>query len=426
MIMLNKILQKKEPLFHIVKRTSLPIWKSSLFRVAAIILGLFLGCIILWICNDANPIAVISELWVGNFGSTRKAWITVRETSLLLITALALIPAFKMKFWNLGGNGQILISALVSIICMKYMGEAGIDDWIIIVVMTFCSILAGAIWAVIPAIFKAFFNTNESLFTLMMNYIATGLVALFLAIAIKSGSGVMPAISTGMFPQVIEKSGSAFFPLIFAIVIFGLIYVYLRFLKHGYELDVVGESQNTARYIGINVKLVVIRTVALSGALCGVVGLLLSGAINGSINANSAKDLGFTAIMASWLGKFNPFYMIITSFFISFLNNGMSQVQMTFGIQNDAIAKVVIGLIYFCVIGVEFFVSYQIVPTKNKKAKNVETKTDNVQPVLETNTFDSLPAEEQVENDITNSSESEVETNDEISVDETEENKEEK
>lgn len=360
--MTEKQHQKKQPLFHLIKRTNLVWWQKWLIRGGAIVLGFLASILILFIFAKANPGIVITELFKGVFGTKRRILNSVRDFSLLLCVGLALIPAFKMKFWNLGGNGQILISALMCIVCMFFLGNAGLPDYAIILIMIPVSILSGVIWALIPGIFKAFFNTNESLFTLMMNYIATGLVAVFISAVVTTGSGVLNPLDKGNIP-----GDSWLICLITAIVMLALIFVYLRFSKHGYELEVVGESQNTARYIGINVKKVVLRTVCLSGALCGVVGLLLAGSIDHTITADTAKNMGFTAIMVAWLAKFNPFVMIGTSFLVTFLNRGMAQVQTACGITNDSIANIVIGLIYFFIIAAEFFVSYQVVFSKNKE-----------------------------------------------------------
>lgn len=364
---MNKEQHKKQPLFHLVKRTNFVWWQRLLIRGGSILLGLLVSMMILFIFAQANPGVVFVELFKGVFGTKRRILNSVRDFSLLLCVGLALIPAFKMKFWNLGGNGQILISALMCIVCMFFLGNAGLPDYAIILIMIPVSILSGVIWALIPGIFKAFFNTNESLFTLMMNYIATGLVAVFISAVVTTGSGVLNPLDKGNIP-----GDSWIICLIVAIVMVAFIFVYLRFSKHGYELEVVGESKNTARYIGINVKKVILRTVCLSGALCGVVGLLLAGSIDHTITADTAKNMGFTAIMVAWLAKFNPFVMIGTSFLITFLNKGMAQVQTACGITNDSITNIVIGIIYFCIIASEFFITYRVVFNKNKGKEKKE------------------------------------------------------
>ncbi len=357
---MNKLLTKlKESPFHIVRRSDMPLWQTILYKAGSILFGFALLCLLLLIFAQANPIEVISNLFSGCFSSSRRTWRTFRDLALVLIVALALVPAFKMKFWNLGGNGQILIGDLASIMCMFYMGNANVPDWAIIIAMFFSSTIAGAIWAVIPAIFKSLFNTNESLFTLMMNYIAAGLVSIFISAVVTSGSGTLPLQTAGNLYSL--AGNDSLFTILVAGAVFITIFIYLRFRKAGYELEVVGESKRTARYIGINVDLVTIRTLAISGALCGLVGFLLAGSIDHTINADSARNLGFTAIMVTWLAKFNPFLMIGTSFLVAFLSNGMSAVQTAFSITNDSIGDIAIGLVYFSIIAIDFFISYKIV-----------------------------------------------------------------
>lgn len=366
-----------EPLFHIVKRNDISIKKGLLIRAITLGIGLILSSIFLSIVCKGNPFMFFSNLFIGNFGSKRKIWILLRDTSLLLGVGLALIPAFKMKFWNLGGNGQILIGCLVSIMCMVGMGKAGVADIFIVLTMIPASILAGAIWALLPAIFKAFFNTNESLFTLMMNYIAVGLVGVYLTSTVKDGSGTLGTVKTG---HIGEIGNPYLLTIIIVAILVIFMNIYLKYTKQGYELTVVGESQNTAKYVGINVKFVIFRTMAISGAICGLIGLLIAGAIDHSITAESAKNMGFTAIMVAWLAKFNPLIMIGTSFFISFLSRGMDQVQSEFNITSTAASDIVIGVIYFVIIGVEFFINYQIIFNfkKNKKRTDLQNEVQSI------------------------------------------------
>ncbi|MBO5773904.1 MAG: ABC transporter permease [Clostridia bacterium] len=376
--MSNNIKAKREPLFHIVKREDLKIGYKILIYAVAILLSLFIGGVISSLASKGDPFTFFASLIDGCFGSPRKIWVFLQQMALLLSVSMALVPAFKMKFWNLGGNGQILIGGLAAIACMFYMGGKA-DDTVIVIVAIFASAIAGAIWAVIPALCKAFFNTNESLLTLMLNYIATGLVTFFLAVWVKSGSGVLEPIKYGNLPAL----GNPYLLIIlFGVVMTAIIFVYLRYSKHGYELSVVGDSPNTARYIGINVKMVVIRTMILSGAICGLVGLLLTSGMSHTIGVKTAQNMGFTAIMTTWLGNCNPLMIISTCGLVTFVTKGMEQVRMDFGLTNDSIANLIIGLVYFFIIACAFFIQYKVVfnvKLKNKTAKAevvVETATE--------------------------------------------------
>ncbi len=367
---------KKEPLLRLVKRDALSAKKIVLIYAIAIVVSLLLSAIICSLFSSKNPLAFFAALFDGALGSSRRIWLLLQDTALLLGVAVALVPAFKMKFWNLGGNGQILVGCLTAIACMFYLGGK-LPDSVLILLMTVASIVAGAVWGLLPAIFKAYFGTNESLFTLMLNYIATGLVSMFITIWVKSGSGVLVPLNWGHFPELF---GNKYLLTVLVFVILAvLMYVYLNYTKHGYEIAVVGDSPNTAKYIGIDVKRVIIRTMVISGALAGIVGLFLAGGIHHTISTASANNMGFTAIMATWLAAFNPLVMIGTCFFIIFISRGMVEVRGDFGFTNDSIANIVIGLVYFCVIACSFFITYRVVFRKAsaKTAEADETKGGN-------------------------------------------------
>lgn len=357
---------KKEPLLRLAKRDPLAVWKVVLIYAIAIFASLVLSAVICTIFSSENPFKFFVSLLNGAVGSKRKIWVLLQDTALLLGVGVALVPAFKMKFWNLGGNGQILVGCLAAISCMFYLGGK-IPDPVLIVLMTLASIAAGAVWGVLPAIFKAYFGTNESLFTLMLNYISAGLVSMFLTIWLKNGKTALDPIKWGNFPDLFGNKYLLTVLVFFTLAV--LMFIYLKYTKHGYEIAVVGDSPNTAKYIGINVKRVIIRTMIISGALSGIVGLFLAGGIEHTIATDTANNMGFTAIMATWLAAFNPLVMMGTCFFIQFISKGMVQVRGDFGFTNDSIANIVIGLVYFCVIACSFFINYRVVFRKASAKK---------------------------------------------------------
>ena len=363
--------KKKEPLFHIVKRSALPWYRALLIRIAAIVLALILCAVITTITTGINPIQVYESIFAGAFGSARKTWVTLQNISILLLISLALTPAFKMKFWNIGGEGQVLIGGLAAAACMICLDDK-MPGGLVILCMVLASIAAGAVWGLIPAFFKAKWNTNETLSTLMMNYIATQLVAFFTIVwEVPKGSGKIGIINQdtnlGWLPQAF---GSKYLlSIIVAVLVTLFMYVYLNFSKQGYEIAVVGESENTAKYVGIKVEKVIIRTMLLSGAICGLVGLLLVGGINHTVTTTIAGGQGFTGVLVSWMSKFNPLTMVFSSFLIIFMDRGASEISTNFGL-NHSYADILTGIILFFIIGCEFFITYRL--QFRKKAEKEE------------------------------------------------------
>ena len=365
-------MNKKEPFFHIVKRDALPWYQSVGIRAVAIVLALVLCGVLTTITTGIDPIEVYKSIFAGAFGTERKTWITLQNIAILLLIALALTPAFKMKFWNIGGEGQVLIGGLVAGACMICLGDR-LPNGALILVMVLASIAAGAFWGFVPAFFKAKWNTNETLSTLMMNYIATQLVAFYTIVwEVPKGSGKIGIINqnsnAGWLPQIF---GSKYLlSIVVAVAVTLLMYIYLNYSKHGYEISVVGESENTAKYVGIKVEKVIVRTMLLSGAVCGLTGLLLVGGINHTITTTLAGGQGFTAVLVSWMAKFNPLTMVLSSFLIIFMDRGAGEISTAFGL-NHSYADILTGIILFFLIGCEFFITYKL-QFRKKAEKEVQ------------------------------------------------------
>ena len=359
--MSNSTQKVKEPLFHIVKRIGIPTWKSWIIRIVSVVFALVICGVITVLLTGENPLEVYKTIINGAVGTERRVWSFVQNTAILLCVSLAVTPAFKMKFWNIGAEGQVLMGGLATVYCMLHFGDK-LPNWLLIIVLIVVSVVSGALWAVIPAFFKAKWNTNETLFTLMMNYIAIQIVSYFVLMnSNPKGSGFVGIVNAsteaGWLPKIFGQQYLLNIIIVAGLTIF--MYIYLKYNKHGYELTVVGESENTARYIGINVKKVIIRTMLLSGAICGIAGFLLVSGTDHTITRDTAGGRGFTAIMVSWLAKFNPIYMILTSLLIVFLQRGAGEISTVFNL-NQSFSEIITGIIIFFIIGSEFFVNYSI------------------------------------------------------------------
>ena len=358
----------KQSLFHISKRDALPWYQRVLIRGGAILLALIVCALVTMLLTGENPISIYGTIFYGAFGTARKSWVTFQNLAVLLGISLAVTPAFKMRFWNIGAEGQVLIGCLATAACMICLGDK-LPSGLLILVMLAAALAAGALWGFLPSFFKAKWNTNETLFTLMMNYIATQLAAFFIIIwEVPKGAGKIGIINqnseAGWLPVI---GGKQYLLTILVVAVMTiLMYIYLTYSKHGYEIAVVGESQRTASYAGIKVERVIIRTMVLSGAVCGLMGLLLSAGTDHTLTTTIVGGRGFTAVMVSWLAKFNPIVMVFTSLLLVVLSRGASEISSVFSL-NHSFADILTGIILFFIIGSEFFLTYKVSLRTSKK-----------------------------------------------------------
>lgn len=356
---------------HITKRKEMPLYQSLAVRLGAIALALVVCGVVTTLTTGLNPLSVYATMISGAFGTPRKVWILLQEIAILLCVALALTPAFRMRFWNLGGEGQVLIGSLTSAACMILLGDK-LPNAALIALMLVASVVAGAVWAGIPAVAKARWNTNETLFTLMMNYVATQLVAYFVIVwEVPKGSGNIGIINQGTEAGWLPQIGSYKYLLniLLVAVLTVVMHLYLSYSKHGYELTVVGESPSTARYVGIKVERVIVRTLLLSGAVCGFAGFLLVAGTSHTLTTTIAGGRGFTAVMVAWLANFNPLVMVASSFLLVFMGSGAGEISTIYGL-NHSFGDILTGIILFFIIGSEFFITYKVHMSRKEEKAN--------------------------------------------------------
>ena len=162
-------MKNKLTLFHIVKREALPWYRAWMIRGAAILLALIMCSIVTVMVTGLNPLSLYKTMFYGAFGTERKTWVLFQKLAILLGISLAVTPAFKMRFWNIGAEGQVMAGALACATVMITLGSTIKSNWLMLLIMLVVSVGAGALWGFLPAFFKAHWNTNETLFTLMMN-----------------------------------------------------------------------------------------------------------------------------------------------------------------------------------------------------------------------------------------------------------------
>ena len=361
-----------EPLLRVVKYEGITRRERWIVRLIAVLSALVVSGILIVLLAGINPIKVYATMFRASFSSPRLFWNLLRDSSTLLLLGVGLAPAFAMRFWNIGAEGQMLVGAIATAFCMKYF--TGMPTILLIIVMIIASLVAGALWGLLPGVFKAYWNTNETLFTLMMNYIAIQFTAFMVAQwEVGIGNNTVGVINAdgheGWLPGLFTSEYNKDFGInvLLVLIVTVLMFVYLRYTKHGYEISVIGDSINTARYAGINVKKVYIRTMLLSGAVCGLAGFLAVSGVGHSISTSTAGGRGFTAIIVAWLAKFNTFSMIAIAVLLTFLDQGALEIASSCNV-NTYVSKIITGVILFFLLAGEFFSSYRVkVRARHKK-----------------------------------------------------------
>ena len=357
----------KEPLFHIVKRDALPWQRGLRIRLLAILLALVVCGILTTIFTGINPVQVYVSIFMGAFGTARKTWITFQNVAILLLISLALTPAFRMRFWNIGGEGQFIMGAICAAAAAHKLGPV-LPQPLVMLVMALCGILGGGLYGLIVALLKVRYNTNETLLTLMLNYIALYLLQ-FLG-ETKAGWNFFldPDSARPKFAGFPDNADMITFPLgpfnlnlslIIAIVLCVLLFGYLKYTKHGYEIAVVGDSPNTARYAGMKVGRIVVRTIFLSAALIGLAGAFYVSSA-GTLSTSVTNDVGWTGIVVAWLAKLNTVGIVITALLITVLQFGCQAASTTYSSIDANFADLIQGIILFAVLAADFFTRFRL------------------------------------------------------------------
>lgn len=340
--------------------------RNSLFiRASAILLALIVCSLFIFFLK-LNPLKVYGTMVKGAFGSVHKLRETLIEAIPLLITALGISIAFKMQFWNIGGEGQIVMGAFAAALVALKLPNLGV---LIIPVMMLAGITGGALWALIPAFFKSKLGTNETIITLMMNYIAINWITF-----LQYGPWKDPKAKG--FPKIADFPVNAILPKIFgihigwifALILVVFIYIFMNYTKKGYEIAVLGESEKTAKYAGIKINKTILIAMLMSGGLCGLTGMIQASAVNNTLSVGISGGVGFTAIIVAWLSQLNAFVILIVSILFAALIEGGNYIQTVFNIP-EAAALVIQSMILFFVLGSEFFIKYKLVFIKRNMDK---------------------------------------------------------
>lgn len=346
--------------------------KAASIRIGAIILALIVSSLFILILK-LNPVDVYVKMVQGAFGTAYRTKETIVKAIPLVITSLGIAIAFRMQFWNIGGEGQIAMGAFAASYFALNMGD--MPKPILLLLMILAGMLAGGLWALIPAFFKAQWGTNETIVTLMMNYIGLKWI-----MYLQYGPWRDPK-SLG-FPKIANFTDNAILPKllgvhigwVLALLLVGAVYIFLNHTKKGYEIAVIGESVNTARYAGVNIKKTILIAIMLSGGLCGLVGMIQASAVNNTLSVEITGGVGYTAIITAWLAALSAPVILVVSVLFAALLEGGSYIQTVFGIPQAA-AEILQGIILFFVLGSEFFVRYKFILVKKHQTTTADQVT---------------------------------------------------
>lgn len=357
---------------YVTRRSGLSFWKTWGIRIGAILSAFLLAGILCTIISPGSFGTFFIGMFEGNFSTSSYIFNLLCCISTYLLLSIAVAPVFRMKFWNIGGEGQAMVGAIVTAVMLLLLPKS-MSNAVVILLSLVTAIAAGIVWALIPTIFKIKFNTNETLFTLMMNYVATALAGFAIAKCCKTGSQTFPLIPDDR--TIIQIGDVKYLPFIIAaIVLTVVIYIYLSKTKHGFELSVLGDSRNTARYTGISVNKVVLRTMIISGAIAGLVGFLLVCGQKQTLTTALVGGKGFTSVLIAWLGHFNPAEIAVYSALVGFFDQGTTYVASQVKVSTSHFSGLIIGLFILIIVASEFFVRYKI-NVRHKEKKQTSTPT---------------------------------------------------
>ena len=349
--------ESNTPLIRLAKRDGMAGAGQWGIRIAAILLALVVGGLVILLSGN-NPIQGYAIIVEGALGKTSGIRQTVKNFIPLLGTALAIAPCFKMRFWNIGAEGQITAGAVGASYFALFWADR-LPAPVLLVVMAVAGVICGGLWGLVPAFFKAKWGTNETLFTLMMNYIMIGVVKWLQGGPWEGrpGSQIIPQFdSAAVLPKVLGVHCGWIIVLVLTVAMF----FYMKYTKQGYEISVIGESENTARYAGMNVGKIIMRTMFLSGGIAGLMGFVVASGADNTLYSGVAAGVGFTAITVAWLAQLNPFAMVGISVLLAVLEKGADTLQTQLAVP-ASISDIITGIFLFCMLGCEFFINYRLI-----------------------------------------------------------------
>ena len=376
---------------RIEARLDNPSWIGLVSSVVGVLLALIVGGFVLKAAGASDPVATYREIFKEGFGTVADWQVginalitntscpkgklcfgplsdTLVKASPILLTTLACIIAFRMKLWNIGADGQMFLGAWAATGVAVFILPKTTDRWLMLTAMALAGTLAGVVYGAIPGFLKARLNINEIITTLMLNYVAYKWVEFFIVVGPWS---IGDFESTGRFPkpatwprlteyaeQYPIAAGLTAHPGIFLGIAAALLLAWILYRSRwGYEIRVIGNNPNAARYAGISLARNILLVMCLSGGLAGLAGMNEIAALR-ELNGRFPRGYGFTGVIVAWLSRLNPIGAILVAFLFGGLLVGTKLIQP------QGIASMLQGVILFVVVGTELLFHYRIVMEK--------------------------------------------------------------
>ena len=360
-------------------------WASRIFDgflpVFAALAALLVGAVMLWLLN-ANPFQAYQALWAGAFGSSNALAETLVKATPLLLVALGICIAFRGDVINIGGEGQMIIGAILA----TWVGLAFTDwpGWLVIILAMLAGFLGGAIWGGIPGLLKAYFNVNEILSTVMMNSIAVYIMNFLLRGPMIDPSQAQLASKIPQTARLLEEfrlprlaPTRLHLGILIAVALAFVVYIVLWRTTLGYRIRAVGQNPHASRYGGIKVKRYVVVALLLSGAFAGLAGATQVFGVNyRMITDGSASGFtggaGFNGIVAALFGQLHPILSIPASILFGALLVGANSMQRVVQVPS-ALITVLNGLVVVFVVSIEFW-------RRRRQRRRLAAATDSEAP----------------------------------------------
>lgn len=340
------------------KRLETPLTVKIIVPIVGVVLAL-LFCSLLLLAINHNPIDIYGMMFSGAFGSFYGLSETVVKAIPLILASLGVSMAFRMLLWNIGAEGQIYMGAFAASIVPMFFPN--LPGYIMLPMMFIFAAIMGGIWCLIAAIPKALWNVNETIVTLMLNYIAINWVDYLVYGPWKDPEGFN-------FPLTKEFAKTSWLTsfggtrvhsgIFIALIIAIILYFVIQKTRWGFEIKVIGESTKASQYAGMNIKKNILIVMFISGALAGIAGMGEVAGISHRLTHEISTDFGYTAIIIAWLSKLNPLMIVVVSFLFGGLLVGGYSVQMA-GLSMST-ALMIQGAILFFVLAGDFFTRYKV------------------------------------------------------------------